>query len=199
MDSINKLKTMIKARQVPPMPVPLPPTPATPSAPTTPPATSPFGFSVNPCGSYAPDKVPQSCTLCKMSGFNASIGQIKNATVRSNLQRSINAISELCNLLKGCSEDEDNNPAPYGAGTACACRVLTSLITSFTGTFNAALIQDRDFGFKPKQIEAMKEQLAEQQRAARYGFDNCFTHQSPVAANPSLRDTVIGIINSYAT
>lgn len=213
MDSISKLKTVIKARglvfpdrfsnpfgnpylQVPPMPVPLPPTPATPSAPTTPPATSPVGFSVNPC---EPNSSVLSCKLCKMSGFNASIGQIRNSTVRSNLQRSINAISKLCDMLKGCSEDEDNNPAPYGAGTACVCQVLTSLITSFTGTFNAAILQDSNAGFNLKQINAMKAQLVAQERAARTGFDNCFKQHSPLAGDPSLRDKVIEIINSYAT
>jgi hypothetical protein len=213
MDSISKLKTVIKARglftndqysnpfgnpylQVPPMPVPLPPTPATPSAPTTPPATSPVGFSVNPC---EPNSSVLSCKLCKMSGFNASIGQITNSTVRSTLQRSINAISKLCDMLKGCSEDEDNNPAPYGAGTACVCQVLTSLITSFTGTFSAALLQDSNAGFNLKQINAMKAQLVAQERAARTGFDNCFKQHSPLAGDPSLRDKVIEIINSYAT
>lgn len=213
MDSISKLKTVIKAMglvspdrfsnpfgnpylQVPPIPVPLPQTPATPSAPTTPPATSPVGFSVNPC---EPNSSVLSCKLCKMSGFNASIGQIRNSTVRSNLQRSINAISKLCDMLKGCSEDEDNNPAPYGAGTACVCQVLTSLITSFTGTFNAAILQDSNAGFNLKQINAMKAQLVAQERAARTGFDNCFKQHSPLAGDPSLRDKVIEIINSYAT
>lgn len=219
MDSISKLKTVIKARglvfpdrfsnpfgnpylqapPIPPPPRPIPSTPSGPSAPVTPPATSPVGFSVKPCDSYEPDKIPQSCKLCKMSGFNASIGQIKNASVRSNLQRSINAISKLCDMLKGCSEDENLNPSPYGAGTACVCQVLTTLITSFTGTFNAALLQDSNAGFTQKQLSALKAQLLEQERAARTGFNNCFKQHSPIAGDPALKDRVIEIINSYAT
>ncbi len=213
MDSISKLKTVIKARglvfpdrfgspyfQVPPIPPPptptTPSTPSGPSAPVTPPATSPVGFSVNPCD---PNSSVESCKLCKMSGFNARIGQIKNESVRSNLQRSINAISKLCDMLRGCSTDEDNNPAPYGAGTACVCQVLTTLITSFTGTFDAALSQDSIAGFSLKQINAMKAQLVSQKRAARTSFNNCFTQHSPVAGDPALKDKVREIINSYAT
>lgn len=213
MDSISKLKTVIKARglvfpdrfsnpfgnpyiQVPPMPAPTPSMQVQPSAPTTPPITSPVGFSVNPCD---PNSSVESCKLCKMSGFNARIGQIKNESVRSNLQRSINAISKLCDMLRGCSTDEDNNPAPYGAGTACVCQVLTTLITSFTGTFDRALSQDSIAGFSLKQINAMKAQLVSQQRAARTSFKNCFTQHSPVAGDPALKDKVREIINSYAT
>lgn len=207
MDSLNKLKTLIKARGLvfpdrfanpfgnPYLPMQqVPPAPSV--GPTTTPTTSPVGFSITPCDQHSTQ--PQSCILCKMSGFNASIGQIKNAQVRGALQRSINAISKLCDLLKGCSEDENRNPAPYGAGTACVCQVLTSLITSFTGTFNAALIQDSNAGFNLKQINALKAQLTAQERAARTSFQNCFKQYNPVTGNPATKGDVINIINSYA-
>lgn len=202
MDSIRKLKTVIKARglvfpdrfgnpyfQVPPIPPP-----PTPSGPTiSPPPIIPYFTGVIPCGQ--PDANKESCAACDLTYFANSISSISDEVVSSRLKKAKDAIAEMCKLLGGCSTSPAGNLDPNKEGTACVCAVMMALITDFRNTVNLALVQPK---WTSDSRQRLNNTLASHEKKAKKGMIECFRSEN-VSNNKNAKKEILSIINTYSS
>lgn len=206
MDSIGKLKTVIKARglvfpdrfsnpfgnpyfQVPPIPPP-----STPSGPTiNPPPIIPYFTGVIPCGQ--PDANKESCAACDLTSFASSISSISDDVVSRKLTKASDAVAKMCNLLGGCSTSPAGNLDPNKEGTACVCAVMMALITDFRNTVNAALTQSN---WTSDSRQRLNNTLASHEKKAKKGMVECFRRYN-VSNNNSAQKEILSIINTYSS
>lgn len=160
--------------------------------PITIPEMAPLLPGVKPCGSTEKN---ESCDACdKLAGITASLGNISDTIVRQRLRKAKEAIGDMCALIQGCSTSQARNVSPYEDGTACLCTAFMQLITSFIGTFNAALIQPQ---WSDKSRKALTDRLKNQEAIALTAITECYRRYR-ISDNKTSKDKLLEIIKTYS-